>query len=67
VQREALPPGVPPEAVDFLNEMGYLEADRLQVGGLAPDVPLLPVGGELLRTPELWRERSVVFIFGSYT
>ena len=62
-----LPGDIPAEAVPFLEEMGYLEPDRLSVGVPAPDVPLLTPHGEELRSSQLSGSRPVVLIFGSYT
>lgn len=63
----SLPGDVPPEAVPFLQEMGYLLPDTLTEGHPAPDVPLHRPEGGLVRTPELWSQRPAVLIFGSYT
>jgi hypothetical protein len=62
-----LPPDIPSEAAPFLQEMGWLDPDRLGVGDPAPDVPLLTPEGEARRTSGLWAERPAVVLFGSYT
>lgn len=62
-----LPPGVPPEAVPFLREVGYLEADSVAVGAPAPDVPFYTVDGEEFRLSRLRGVSPVVLIFGSHT
>lgn len=63
-----LPSDIPQEAIPILNEMGYLEPDRLKVGDLAPCITLTRldsgeaqvIGASHVRLP-------VVLIFGSYT
>ena len=62
-----LPADIPPEALPFLAEMGYLLPDTLAAGFPAPDVPLQTPAGAPLRTPELWARLPAVLIFGSYT
>jgi hypothetical protein len=62
-----LPPGIPDEAVPFLDEIGYLEADTLRVWDPAPDVPLFTPAGEEVRLARLGNECPVVLVFGSYT
>jgi hypothetical protein len=64
---EPLPPDIPPEAVPFLTEMGYLEPDRLAAGDAAPDVELETLEGRAIRLSDYWQEQPVVLIFGSYT
>jgi hypothetical protein len=64
----SLPPDVPPEVVGFLQEMGYLEPDRLQVGDAAPVLTLARLHGAetvILGAPDA--ARPTVLIFGSYT
>ena len=63
----SLPAGVPPEAVPFLQEMGYLEADTVRVSDPAPIAPLFAVDGEPCSLADLWHEQPAVLIFGSYT
>ena len=41
-----LPPDIPPEAVSFLQEVGYLQADRLQVGMFPPPLVLTSLTNE---------------------
>ncbi|HZO89984.1 MAG TPA: hypothetical protein VFB38_16765 [Chthonomonadaceae bacterium] len=63
-----LPPDIPPQAVPFLQEMGYFEPDCLQVGDRAPLLALTPLGGGrpvILGAPGA--ARPCVLIFGSYT
>lgn len=62
-----LPPGVPPEAVPFLQGVGYFTPDTLCPGGLAPDVPLFTPSGETVPMRRLRNERPAALIFGSYT
>jgi peroxiredoxin len=65
--KRALPPDIPPEAIEFLEEVGYLEQDTLKIGDSAPDVPLFTPGGEDIRLRDLPGRRPVVLIFGSHT
>ena len=62
-----LPPNIPPEAVTFLTEMGYLDADRLHVGDAVPRITLNPLFGDGAVTIGTPTARPVVLIFGSYT
>lgn len=63
-----LPPGVPPEAAGFLQEMGYLDADRLRVGDASPLLTLIPVnGGDAVTIGRPDAARPTVLLFGSYT
>jgi hypothetical protein len=64
----SLPPDIPPEVVGFLQEMGYLESDRLQVGDAVPALTLRRLHGEetvVVGDPNA--SRPTVLIFGSYT
>ena len=67
-----LPPDVPPEAAAFLREMGYLQPDRLKVGGVAPRLllnRLNPISAADA-TVEVGSPDALlptVLIFGSYT
>jgi hypothetical protein len=61
-----LPTDIPAEAVPFLEEVGYLEPDRLSLGDPAPDVPLYTPDGETSLS-RLRDGRPAVLIFGSYT
>ena len=62
-----LPPNLPAEAVSFLEEMGYLEPDRLAAGDAAPDARLFRPDGTGVRLHELLGEKPAVLVFGSYT
>jgi hypothetical protein len=62
-----LPPDIPAEAREFLQEMGWMDPERLATGDPAPDLPLFTPEQESRRTSQLWAERPAVFIFGSYT
>ena len=62
-----LPPDIPPDALPFLREMGYLDPDPLSEGDPAPDVPLYTPEGEEVRLSRWWAEHPVVLVFGSYT
>ena len=63
-----LPPDIPPEVISFLEEVGYLDEDRLKVGDTVPELMLnrladgagVTIGGSS-------GQRPVVLIFGSYT
>jgi len=64
----SLPSDIPPEVVPFLQEMGYLDADRIQVGDRAPCLSLSTLDGTgtvTIGAPDA--ARPVVLIFGSYT
>ena len=64
----SLPPDVPPEAAAFLQEMGYLEPERLEVGDLAPVLTLAALrDGEPVRLGVPDAALPTVLIFGSYT
>ena len=45
-ENTSLPPGVPLEAAAFLQEVGYLQPDRLQVGDAVPQLVLKRVHKE---------------------
>jgi hypothetical protein len=63
-----IPDDIPAEAVPFLQEMGYLEPDRLQVGDRVTPLALTALQSEemvVVGAPEA--PRSTVLIFGSYT
>jgi hypothetical protein len=62
-----LPPDIPPEAVPFLEEMGYLQADALKVGDPAPRLTLTRL--ETGEPVQIGADASLptVLIFGSYT
>ena len=62
-----LPPDIPPEAVSFLTEMGYLDEDRLRLGDMPPQITLQSLTGEAKVTLGLSSPQSMVLIFGSYT
>lgn len=63
-----LPPGVPPEAAPILQEMGYLEPDRLKAGDPAPRLTLPALrGGASVEIGAAGAPVPVVLIFGSYT
>ena len=64
----SLPPDIPPDAVPFLQEMGYLDADRLHVGDLAPVLTLTSLAGnEPVTICVPGAALPTVLIFGSYT
>lgn len=65
--RRQPPSDIPPEALPFLEEVGYLETDSLAVGDLAPDVPLYTAEGEVVNLRHFPERRPVVLIFGSHT
>ena len=62
-----LPPDIPPEVMGFLQQVGYLDEDRLKPGDSVPELTLhgltdskpVKIGGVM--------ERSAVLIFASYT
>lgn len=63
----SVPPDVPPEAVAFLREVGYFDAERLREGDAVPPITLARLdgtGGVTLGAPTA---RPTVLIFGSYT
>lgn len=63
-----LPPGVPPEAVPFLQEIGYLEPDRLKSGDIAPRLTLSTLDDNTpveIGNPNA--SQPTVLIYGSYT
>lgn len=64
----ALPSDIPSEAIPFLEEMGYLEPDRLRVGELSPRLTLSDLHREYtveIGAPDA--TQPTVLIFGSYT
>jgi hypothetical protein len=67
VSTTSLPPGVPAEAVPYLQEVGYLEPDGLAVGEPAPDAPVFTPEGDMVPLRHCWDERPAVLIFASYT
>ena len=63
-----LPPDIPPEAVKFLQEIGYLQADRLRVGMTPPPLVLTDLdNGSLVKVGESDALLPTVLVFGSYT
>ena len=63
-----LPPDLPPEVIAFLNEVNYLDPDRLQVGDRIPPLALTDLkSGEILWLGKEKRSRPLALIFGSYT
>jgi len=63
----SLPSDIPPHAVPFVEQMGYLDADPLAAGDPAPDVILYTAAGQPAALRDLLRDRPVVLVFGSYT
>lgn len=64
----SLPPGVPPEAAAFLQEIGYFQPDRLQTGDASPRLHLKSLNTD--ETVEIGSPNAAlptVLIFGSYT
>lgn len=64
----ALPSDIPPEAIPFLQEMGYLESDQLHVGDSSPQITLSDLA--MTNTTVIGATDSpqpTVLIFGSYT
>ena len=71
-ENNALPPDIPPEAVSFLHEVGYLQPDRLKVGDAAPRLTLNRLNADAASEAcvEIGSPHAVlpmVLIFGSYT
>lgn len=65
---KSLPADIPPEAVSFLEAMGYLEADRLTVGAQTPQITLHRLDtGEPAVIGDPQATLPTVLIFGSYT
>ncbi len=63
-----LPSDIPQEAIPILNEMGYLEPDRLKVGDIAPRLTLTRLdSGEAQEIGASNVPLPTVLIFGSYT
>jgi hypothetical protein len=63
-----LPPDIPPEAVNFLQEIGYLQADRLRVGMTPPPLVLTSLeDGPPIKIGRPDTTLPTVLIFGSYT
>ncbi len=63
-----LPPDVPPEVAGFLQEMGYFDPDRLQVGDAVPVLTLKRLhDSETVTIGAQDAARPTVLIFGSYT
>jgi hypothetical protein len=68
VSKEPLPADIPPEAVAFLEEIGYREADALKPGDMPPPLRLTRMdSGEMVRIPPESAGLPTVLIFGSYT
>ena len=63
-----LPSDIPEEAIPVLEEMGYLEPDRLKVGDVAPRLILTHLSsGKQTAIGETDAVLPCVLIFGSYT
>lgn len=59
---------LPPEAIPFLQSVGYMDADRLKVGDAVPPLTLRRLhGGDPITLGRSAGGRPVVLIFGSYT
>jgi hypothetical protein len=64
----ALPADVPAEALPVLQEMGYLEPDRIGVGDRVRPLTLESLhGGDSVTVGAPDAARPTVLIFGSYT
>lgn len=64
----ALPSDIPSEAIPILEEMGYLEEDRLKVGDSVPCLTLTNLlSGVPTRIGEPNALLPTVLVFGSYT
>ena len=63
----SVPADIPAEALPFLHDLGYFDADQLRVGDRAPVLRLAPLHGVPLIIGEERHARPVVLIFGSYT
>jgi hypothetical protein len=63
----ALPANLPPEAVPFLREHGFMDPDRLAADAVAPDAPLYTLEGTESTLLAKGSGRPLVLIFGSYT
>ena len=61
-----LPPDIPPEVLGFLQQVGYLDEDRLKPGDFVPELTLHHKDGAPV-TIGAGMERPVVLIFASYT
>ncbi len=63
-----VPSDIPSEAIPILEEMGYLEEDRLKVGDSVPCLTLTNLSsGEPKRIGEPNAPLPTVLVFGSYT
>ena len=60
-------PPTPPEAMHFLQKIGYLEPDRLKVGDKTPEIILQKLDQSGSVTLGISQSRPVALIFGSYT
>ena len=63
-----IPTDIPAEAIPILQEMGYMEADRLSVGALAPRLTLSELHDRFtIEIGSPHAAQPTVLIFGSYT
>ena len=63
-----LPPDIPAEAVSFLQEMGYLDADRLAMGDSVPELILFTLDRkQMVVIGSREANLPTILIFGSYT
>ncbi len=63
-----LPPDIPPEAAAFLQEIGYLDDDRLHLGDASPQLALAPLqGGASIVIGATGATHPTILVFGSYT
>jgi hypothetical protein len=62
-----LPQDIPPEVVVFLQDVGYLDEDRLKPGDSAPVLELRHLSNGTTITIGGRMERPVALIFASYT
>jgi hypothetical protein len=61
-----LPPDIPAEALSYLQQIGYLDADRLKVGDPVKPMVLMPLDGdEPVFIPG--EVRPTALVFASYT
>jgi hypothetical protein len=67
ISEDNLPPGIPEEALPHLRKVGYLRDSPMRVGDSVPTLHLYTPAGEPKPIAELWRNKPVVLVFGSFT
>ena len=67
LSEDNLPPGIPPEALPHLREVGYFQDSPLQSGDRVPELSLYTPEGAAVALCAVYRDLPAVLVFGSFT